>query len=143
MGRAARASAAAAIGALCAAGWLASIQQAEHVPCPGDSGPGVSFCSVLVVMPAMALGWMIAAYGLLKLTKFRPAWPTAFAGPAGTVTLLVICGLVVVGMRRGLSDEVAMIGVIACAACGYALAAAVSADYRGRRDRTEHRGQDG
>ncbi|NGY59298.1 hypothetical protein G7043_10220 [Lentzea sp. NEAU-D13] len=64
---------------------------------------------------------------------------TATAALVGAAVLLAVT----VFVQIQLPAESAIFVVAIAAAVGYALAAEVTARYGGRRDRTEHRGQDG
>ena len=85
----------------------------------------------------------MVGWGLLRLARFSPAWPTAAAGTAGAVVLLLISIFALRFVRVALPEDAGVFLVASAAAAGYALAAEVTARYGGRRDRTEHSGQDG
>ncbi|MFS8104316.1 hypothetical protein LFM09_45140 [Lentzea alba] len=138
-----RAVTAAVIGASCAAAWVATIHPAGDLACQSPEGVGCAWGRFTVVAPVLWVLWALVAWGLLRLARFTPSWPTAVAGLLVTTGLLVVLGFVAIGMRRSPTLQDALVGLAAAGAAGYALAAVVSAGYRGRRDRTEHRGQDG
>ena len=64
-------------------------------------------------------------------------------GPGGLVRAVPAGGLPLGGTLVQPPEAVGVLIVTISAAAGYALAAAVTAGYRGRRDGAEHRGQDG
>ena len=137
-----RTVAAASVGALCGAGWFASLEPSSEFVCRtdgSDSGLACLFPLFLVVTPVLVIVWAVVGWGLLRLVRFSPAWPTAGAGTAGAAVLLAV----IVFVPVQLPAESAIFVVAIAAAVGYALAAEVTARYGGRRDRTEHRGQDG
>lgn len=123
--------------------WLLSINPAAELLSFADTGIGASGFVPLVVAPSTGAGWMFVAWGLLGLARITPAWPTALVGPVATLVLMVSAGLGVLMLRLRPTADDGMLVVTIAAAVGYALAAAVTARYRGRRDRTEHRGEDG
>lgn len=140
----ARVISAGVIGALCGAGWVASIQPVNDAVC---GGRGLRCLGTLfLTMPLMLVVFMAVGAGLLMLARVRPAWPTALGGPVGTVVLMLLAGLLgdllqtnlLALLPFGATGSFAVVTGI-----GYALAAAVTAGYGGMRDRTEHRWQDG
>jgi hypothetical protein len=64
-------------------------------------------------------------------------------GTIGAMVLLVVFSFVARFVQVRLPEDSWIFVVGIAAAGGYALAAAVTAGYGGRRDRTEHSGQDG
>jgi hypothetical protein len=137
-----RAVTAGLVGALCGAGWFASLQPSGEFLCR-DSGLECVVGLILLVVPALVIVWGVVGWGLLRLARFSPAWPTAAAGTAGAVVLLLISTFGLRFVRVQLPEDAGIFVVAIAAAGGYALAAAVTAGYGGRRDRTEHSGQDG
>jgi hypothetical protein len=137
-----RTATAALTGALCGTGWFASIEPAGNLPCR-ESGLGCALFALLVLLPALVVVWGLVGWGLLRLARFSPAWPTAVAGTAGAVLLLLISSFSLRFVQVQLPEESGILVVALAGAGGYALAARVTAGYGGRRDRTEHRGQDG
>ncbi|MGW6935028.1 hypothetical protein ACWGE0_33545 [Lentzea sp. NPDC054927] len=137
-----RAVTAALTGAVCGAGWFASIEPAGNLPCR-ESGLGCALFAVLILIPALVVVWGLVGWGLLRLGRFSPAWPTAVAGTAAAVALLLLSSFLLRFMQVQLPEESGIVVVALAGAGGYALAAKVTAGYGGRRDRTEHRGQDG
>jgi hypothetical protein len=137
-----RAAVAAVVGALCGAGWFASLEPSAEVLCR-DSGLECAAGLILLVIPVLVIVWGLVGWGLLRLARFSPAWPTAVVGMAAAVVLLLISSFSLRFVRVQLPENGAIFIVAIAAAGGYALAAVVTARYGGRRDRTEHRGQDG
>lgn len=137
-----RTATAALVGAVCGAGWFASLEPSSDLVCQfdgADSGLACFFPLFLVVMPVLVIVWAVVGWGLLRLVRFSPAWPTAGAGTAGAAVLLAVSVFVQVQLPL----ESAILVVSIATAVGYALAAEVTARYGVPRDRTEHRGQDG
>ena len=137
-----RTATAALVGALCGAGWFASLQPSSEFLCR-DSGWTCVISLVLLVVPALVVVWGVVGWGLLRMARYSPAWPTALAGTAGAVLLLMISTFALRFVRVQLPEDAGIFLVTIAAAGGYALAAVVTGGYRGRRDRTEHSGQDG
>lgn len=137
-----RMATAALTGAVCGAGWFASIEPAGNLPCR-ESGLGCALFALLILLPALVVVWGFVGWGLLRLGRFSPAWPTAVAGTAGAVVLLLVSSFSLRFLQVQLPEESGIVMVAIAGAGGYALAAVVTAGYGGRRDRTEHRGQDG
>lgn len=137
-----RMATAALTGAVCGAGWFASIEPAGNLPCR-ESGLGCALFALLILLPALVVVWGLVGWGLLRLGRFSPAWPTAVAGTAGAVVLLLVSSFSLRFLQVQLPEESGIVMVAIAGAGGYALAAVVTAGYGGRRDRTEHRGQDG
>jgi hypothetical protein len=137
-----RTATAALTGALCGAGWFLSIEPAANLPCQG-SGLGCALFALVILLPALVIVWGLVGWGLLRLGRFSPAWPTAVVGTAGAVVLLFISSFSLRFVRVQLPEDSGIFVVAIATAGGYALAAVVTAGYGGRRDRTEHRGQDG
>lgn len=133
---------AAAAGALCGAGWFASIQPAGDLPCQ-ESGLGCALFSLFVLLPALVVVWGLVGWGLLRLARFSAAGRTAALGTAGGVLLVVISSFGLRFVQFQLPEWSGIFVVAVGTACGYALASAVTAGYGGRRDGAEHRGQDG
>lgn len=119
-----------------------SIEPVGDLPCRG-SGLGCAFFAVLIVLPVLVVVWALVGWGLLRLARFSPAWPTAVAGMASAIALLLVSSFSLRFVQVQLPEESGILVVALAAAGGYALAAKVTAGYGGRRDRTEHRGQDG
>jgi hypothetical protein len=138
-----RAVTAALVGALCAAAWSTSFFPIGQYLYEGRSAIGSTGFIFLIVAPVSAVVWAFVAWALLRLARFGPAWPTAVLGPVGTFVLAVAAGLGILMLRLRPSENDGIVVVTIAAAGGYALAAAVTARYGGRRDRTEHSGQDG
>jgi hypothetical protein len=134
---------AAVVGALCAAAWSTSFVPLGHSLCPGTSAIGCVSFIFLWATPASAVVWALLAWALLRLARFTPAWPIALVGPVGTFVLALAGGLGSLMLRHHISENHSVMVVTISAAGGYALAAAVTAGYGGRRDGAEHRGQDG
>jgi hypothetical protein len=137
-----RAVTAALVGALCGAGWFGSIQPSGEFLCR-DSGLECVLGLFLLVIPALVIVWGLVGWGLLRLARISPAWPTALVGTAGAVVLLFVSTFVLRFLQMQLPQDSGIFVIAFAAAGGYALAAVVTAGYRGRRDRTEHSGQDG
>lgn len=137
-----RAAVAALVGALCGAGWFLSLEPSGQFLCR-NAGAGCVVEQILLVVPALAVVWGLVGWGLLRLGRFSPAWPTAVAGMAGAVVLLLISSFSLRFVQVQLPENGGVFVVAIAAAGGYVLAAKVTAGYGGRRDRTEHRGQDG
>ncbi|MDX8143512.1 hypothetical protein SK854_15410 [Lentzea sp. BCCO 10_0061] len=136
---------AAVAGAVCAAAWWMSFVPIGRALCDGLS-PDALGCAGLVylwVAPISAVVWAVVAWALLRLARPRPVWPTAVLGPVGSFVLALAGALTIVGMRARPPEIVGVLVVTISAGVGYALAAAVTAGYGGRRDGAEHRGQDG
>lgn len=134
---------AALIGMLCWAGWFASIQPATDAVCGGRSLECLGI--FLLMLPVLAVASTVVGWGLLKLARFDPAWPTAIGGMVGGVGFLLVSGVVGGWLGVTVPQGAANVTFAAYGAAGYALAAATTARYRGSRDRTqhpEHRGQD-
>ncbi|KJK42486.1 hypothetical protein UK23_37035 [Lentzea aerocolonigenes] len=137
-----RAATAAMVGALCGAGWFWSLEPSSQFLCR-DSGWTCVISLVLLIVPALVVVWGLVGWGLLRLVRYSPAWPTAVAGTAAAVVLLMIGIFALRFVRVELPEDAGTFLVASAAAGGYALAAVVTGGYRGRRDRTEHSGQDG
>lgn len=137
-----RAATAALVGALCGAGWFGSIQPSGEFLCR-DSGLECVLGLFLLVIPALVIVWGLVGWGLLRLARISPAWPTALVGTAGAVVLLFVSTFVLRFLQMQLPQDSGIFVIAFAAAGGYALAAVLTAGYRGRRDRTEHSGQDG
>jgi hypothetical protein len=133
---------AAVVGALCGAGWFASLQPSGELLCRGMNLACV-FPMFLLLMPALVIVWTLVGWGLLRLARFSPAWQTAGAGAVGAMVLLVVFSFALRFVQVRLPEDSGILVVAFATAGGYALAAEVTARYGGRRDRTEHRGQDG
>ncbi|SEQ23458.1 hypothetical protein SAMN05216188_102498 [Lentzea xinjiangensis] len=133
---------AALTGAVCGAGWFLSLEPAGDLPCTG-SGLGCALLSLLVVVPALVVVWALVGWGLLRLARFARAGLTAVAGTAGAVALLFISTFALRFVRVQLPEDSGVVVLALAGAGGYALAAVLGAGYGGRRDGTEHRGQDG
>lgn len=134
---------AAVVGAVCAAAWWMSFVPIGRSLCQGTSAIGCVSLIFLWVAPISAVVWAVVAWALLRLARWRPVWPTAVLGPLGSFLLALAGGLTIVGMRAQPPEIVGVLVVTISAGVAYALAAAVTAGYRGRRDRAEHSGQDG
>lgn len=141
MGATSRVVTAALIGALCGTGWFASVQPAADFVCDGRGLGCIGI--VLLMIPALIVVWMVVGWGLLKLARFSPAWPVAAAGMAGAVLLMILSGSVIKAIHLTLPEEGGIFLIAITAAASYALAAVVAAGYGKRRDRAEHRGQNG
>ncbi|MEV6243822.1 hypothetical protein [Lentzea sp. NPDC051838] len=137
-----RAATAALVGALCGAGWFWSLEPSSQFLCR-DSGWTCVISLIFLVIPALVVVWGVVGWGLLRLARYSPAWPTAVVGTAGAVVLLMISTFALRFVQVQLPEDAGMFLVAVAAAGGYALAAAVTGRYRGRRDGTEHSGQDG
>ncbi|WP_189255436.1 hypothetical protein [Lentzea flava] len=137
-----RAVTAALVGALCGAGWLMSIQPLGDVVCDG-SGLGCALLVIVVGIPALAIAWMLVGWGLLAAVRFSGALLTASLGTTGAVALMFGGGHLLKALNVKVSGEGGVLVVALAAAGGYALAGVLTARYGGRRDGTEHRGQDG
>lgn len=141
-----RTAAAALVGALCGAGWFWSLEPSSELVCHldgPDSGLACIFPLFLLVMPALVIVWAVVGWGLLRLVRYSPAWPTAGGGTAGAALLLLISVFILQFVRLQLPEDSGIFVAALAGAAGYALAAEVTARYGGRRDRAEHRGQDG
>ncbi|MET9232568.1 hypothetical protein [Lentzea sp. NPDC003310] len=140
-----RVAVAAVVGALCAAAWSLSFVPIGEALCyDGPASPiGCLGLTFLWVAPISAVVWALVAWGLLRLARFTPAWPTAAVGVLGSFVLALAAGLTAIGMKLRPSADDLVLAVTISAGAGYALAAALTAGYRGRRDGAEHRGQDG
>jgi hypothetical protein len=137
-----RAVTAALVGALCGAGWFWSLEPSFEFLCR-DSDLECVVGLILLIVPALVIIWGVVGWGLLRLARFAPAWPTAAAGTAGAVVLLLISTFGLRFLRVQLPEDGGIFVVALAATGGYALAAVVTAGYGVPRDRTEHRGQDG
>ncbi|SEP88960.1 hypothetical protein [Lentzea albida] len=133
---------AAGAGALCGAGWFASVEPATDLTCP-ESGIGCAVLALFVLLPALIVVWGVVGWGLLRLVRFPVAGRTAALGTAGAVLLVIISSFSLRFVQVQLPEWSGILVVAAGTACGYALASVVTAGYRGRRDGAEHRGQDG
>ena len=131
---------AAAIGAFCGAGWIASLQLAGKFTCSGELECVVP---VHLLAPASALAWTGAAWGLLRFAALPRAGINAAVGTVCSFPLMFISGQVLGALHLDLPGDGGILVIAVAGAGGYALAAVVTAGYGGRRDRTEHRGQDG
>jgi hypothetical protein len=138
-----RAATAALVGALCGAGWFASLEPSGKLLCRDSATLLCGVGLILFVVPALIIVWAVVGWGLLRLARFSPAWPTAGAGTAGAAVLVLVSSFSLRFLQVQLPEDGAIFLVAIAAAGGYALAAEVNARYGGRRDRTEHRGQDG
>lgn len=134
---------AAVIGALCTLAWSTTFVPIGQSLCQGTSGIGCAGLIFLHVAPVSAVVWALVAWALLRLARYTPAWPAAVLGPVGTFVLGLSTWLGFLSQRRLLTADQGILVVTIAAAGGYALAAALTARYRGRRDRAEHHGQDG
>lgn len=137
----ARAIKAAVIGALCGAGWASSVHPVNDVVCGGRGLQCLG--TLLLVLPVMLVVFMLVGLGLLVLARFSPAWPTASGGPAATLMLFIVVGMLGNLLGANLLPFAPAGAFAVVTAAGYALAAVLSAGYGGRRDGTEHSGQDG
>ncbi|MEU0884977.1 hypothetical protein ABZ345_40830 [Lentzea sp. NPDC005914] len=137
-----RAATAALVGAVCGAGWFWSLEPSSAYLCR-DSGWTCVISLVLLIVPALVVVWGLVGWGLLRLARFSPAWPTAVSGTAGAVLLLFISTFALRFVQVQLPEDAGTFLVASAAAGGYALAATLTAGYGGRRDRAEHSGQDG
>lgn len=137
-----RAVTAAVVGALCGAGWFASLEPSGEFLCR-DSGLECVVGLILLVVPALVIVWGVVGWGLLRLARLSPAWLTAVAGTAGAVVLLLISSFGLRFLQLRLPEDGGIFVVALAAAGGYALASVATARYGVRRDGTEHRGQDG
>ncbi|RDI31167.1 hypothetical protein [Lentzea flaviverrucosa] len=134
---------AAVVGALCAAAWSMSFVPIGKSLCVGTSAMGCVGLIFLWVAPISAVVWAVVVWALLRLARWRPVWPTAVLGPVVSFVLALAAGLTAVGMRLRPSENDSVLVVTITTGIGYALAAAVTGGYGGRRDGAEHRGQDG
>ncbi|NKE56443.1 hypothetical protein FXN61_06195 [Lentzea sp. PSKA42] len=130
----------AAIGAFCGAGWIASLQLAGTFACSGGQRCVVP---AYLLIPALALAWTGAAWGLLKFATLPRAGFTAVVGTVCSLPLTLISSQVLRALHLDLPGDGGILVIAVGGAGGYALAAVVTAGYGGRRDRTEHHGQDG
>jgi purine-cytosine permease-like protein len=137
-----RAAIAAVAGALCGAGWFASLEPSAQLACR-DSDLECLVPLLFLIVPGLVVVWALVGWGLLRVARFSPAWPTAAAGAVASVVLLLICVFSLRFVQVQLPSDSGIFVTAFAAAGGYALAAAVTAGYGGRRDRTEHSGQDG
>lgn len=137
-----RAATAALVGALCGAGWFGSLEPSTEFLCR-DSGLECLLGLIMLVIPALVAVWTLVGWGLLRVARLVPAWLTAIAGTAGAVVLLVVSSFGLRFMQVRLPQDSGIFVVTIAAAGGYALAAVLTARYGGRRDGTEHSGQDG
>ncbi|SDN21489.1 hypothetical protein SAMN04488074_14015 [Lentzea albidocapillata subsp. violacea] len=124
-----RALKAALVGALCSLGWILSVLPAGGLY-TGNSGIGAAFFTLLIAAPALVVVWTLVGWGLLKLARFSPAWPTAFVGATSVVLLMFVIGLVLIGMRAGWPDRGGHFVLALAGAVGYALPAMATADRR-------------
>ncbi|RDI31166.1 hypothetical protein DFR72_104503 [Lentzea flaviverrucosa] len=120
---------AAMVGALCGAGWFSSVQSAFDLPCDG-TGLSCTFFVLLCVAPALLVLWVVAAWGLLRLARYSPAWPTVLAGTSFAIVLAFALG----SAMPLLSPPRWFVFVLVpfSAAVGYALAAKVAGNHRGQ-----------
>ncbi|MFI6101761.1 hypothetical protein ACIA8G_39955 [Lentzea sp. NPDC051213] len=137
-----RAATAALVGALCGAGWFASLEPSAGLLCR-DTGLECVVGLILLLVPVLVIVWGVVGWGLLRLARFSPAWPTAVVGTAGAVVLLLISSFGPRFAQLQLPQDGGIFVVAIAAAGGYALAAVVTGGYGVPRDRTEHSGQDG
>ncbi|GAB2873438.1 hypothetical protein [Lentzea nigeriaca] len=137
-----RAAIAAVAGALCGAGWFVSLEPSAQLACR-DSDLGCLVPLIFLIVPALVVVWALVGWGLLRVARFSPAWPTAAAGAVASMVLLLICVFSLKFVRVQLPSESGIFVTALAAAGGYALAAVLTARYGVRRDGTEHRGQDG
>jgi hypothetical protein len=109
-----------------------------------DTGWTCVLSLIFLIIPALVVVWGVVGWGLLRLVRYSPpVWPTAVAGTAGAVVLLTAFTFALRFVRMQLPEDSGIFLVAVAGAAGYALAAEVTGRYRGRRDRTEHSGQDG
>lgn len=119
---------AAVVGALCGAGWYYSIIGVSKLPC--DSAPLVcTFTIYLYWTPVLVALWGAVAWGLLRLARYSPVWPTVIAGTSIAIALAFVLGLVMVYLLPFWTLHVV---VPFSGAAGLALAAKATASYRGR-----------
>lgn len=130
---------AAIVGALCGAGWFFSVKSAFDLPCNG-TGLSCTFFVLLCVAPALLIYWVVVAWGLLRLARYSPAWPTVLAGTS--IAIALAWTLVFVMSLLSLSRWFNFVFIPFFGAVGYALAAKAAGNHRGRRAGTEHLGQD-
>lgn len=115
---------AAVVGALCGAGWFFSSKAAFDLPC--DSGPLTCTFSVLLYMLPALLGlWLVVAWGLLRLARYSPAWPTVLVGTSIAMVLAFAIGLLMPLLPMS-QRWVVFVFVPFAGAVGYALAAALT-----------------
>lgn len=137
-----RAAIAAVAGALCGAGWFVSLEPSAQLACR-NSDLECLIPLIFLIVPGLVVFWALVAWGLLRLARFSPAWPAAAAGAVASVVVLLVSVFSLRFVQIELPPESGVFVVALAAAGGYALAAVVTAGYGGRRDRTEHSGQDG
>ncbi|GLY51964.1 hypothetical protein [Lentzea sp. NBRC 102530] len=116
---------AAAAGALCGAGWFASIEPAGDLTCP-ESGIGCALLVLFILIPALVVLWGLAGWGLLRLVRFGSAGRTAALGTAGAVLLVVLISFGLRFVRFPLPEWSGSLVVAFGTSCGYALASVVT-----------------
>ncbi|MGI5503228.1 hypothetical protein [Lentzea sp. CA-135723] len=116
---------AAAAGALCGAGWFASVEPAGNLPC-SESGIGCALFALFIVLPALVVVWGLVGWGLLRLVRFAGAGRTAALGTAGAVLLVILSSFGLRFVQVQLPEWSGSLVVAFGTACGYALAAVVT-----------------
>ena len=127
-----RAVTAALVGALCGVAWAMSLLPIGFSLCQSSTGIGCAAFTLVIAAPALAVGWGLVAWALLRLARFAPAWPTAVLGPVGAFVL----ALAALSVAPVLGLEPSAIGILLvvalAAAASYASAAVLTAGRLGR-----------
>ena len=131
-----RAAIAAVAGALCGAGWFVSLEPSAQLACR-NSDLECLVPLIFLIVPGLVIAWGLVAWGLLRLARFSPAWPTAAAGAVASVVLLLVSAFSLRFVQVQLPSDSGIFVAAFAAAGGYALAAVVTAGRGGRRDPTE------
>lgn len=134
-----RAAIAAVAGALCGAGWFVSLEPSAQLACR-DSDLECLIPLIFLIVPGLVVVWALVAWGLLRLARFSPAWPTAAAGAVASVVLLLVSVFGLRFVQVQLPADSGVFVVALAAAAGYALAAVVTVRHRAG---AEHGGPSG
>ncbi|MFD4673180.1 hypothetical protein ACFWNN_25895 [Lentzea sp. NPDC058450] len=116
---------AAAAGALCGAGWFASVEPVGNLPC-SESGIGCALFALFVVLPGLVVVWGLVGWGLLRLVRFAAAGRTAALGTASAVLLVILSSLALRFVQVQLPEWSGSLVVAFGTACGYAVASVVT-----------------
>ncbi|WP_394614098.1 hypothetical protein JNUCC0626_30025 [Lentzea sp. JNUCC 0626] len=116
---------AAAAGALCGAGWFASVEPAGDLPC-SESSLGCALFALFILLPGLVVVWGLVGWGLLRLARFPSAGRTAALGTAGAVLLVIASSFGLRFVQVQLPEWSGILVVAIGTACGYALASIVT-----------------